>query len=383
MEVAAEEEGKVIVDTHAIHGINWSLILRLLKGRPKRDVKDRFDILMSIERTPATQVLDVAKAFPQKKKLSPEEGKLKQTALQMKQKEAKLIKAIEAKAMYEASERTNALVDKAAMEVDARELSEDDYRSKVVAGDNVITEFDFDSVADGLKSSDDGTSSMGNASASQGATWVSLLGSPSSKKGITKLYFTPFETINGVSMVSFTVEEFIESIKEFDAHLVGNFVGKRLDYIFQVFIIRPWRPFIETEESELKTIPIWVNLNKVPSHLWTPHGIEKIASFIGTPLFLDKVTEDRTRTSFARVCVEADIDKDLPSIIPISYEGIRKSNVEVEYNWISTKCSEYKVFGHSILNCPKNLSIVKNVSIVSFRSRLKHMTYVDSYLNLS
>ncbi|KAF6150531.1 hypothetical protein GIB67_030332 [Kingdonia uniflora] len=172
----------------------------------------------------------IYEAFPQKKKLSSEEGKLKQTTLQIKQKEAKLIKAIEAKALYEASVETNARVDNGvgetcdeitpeivhingvfvfslndaqidgvsnsetklidaqiervnnsipdcnfgenqllhdnclnkypsknstAMEVDACELSEDDYRSKVVAGDDVITELDFDSAGDGLKSSDD------------------------------------------------------------------------------------------------------------------------------------------------------------------------------------------------------------------------------------
>ncbi|KAF6163527.1 hypothetical protein GIB67_002532 [Kingdonia uniflora] len=192
-----------------------------------------------------------------------------------------------------------------------------------------------------------------------GATWASLLGSPSSKKVITKLNFTPLETINGVFAISFMAEEFIENIKEFYAYLVGNFVGKRLDYIFirdtlcktwklkglvdvtlqnnnifffkfsssedrdrvlemgsqfianRFFIIRPWRPFIETEEYTLKTIPIWVNLKKVPSHLLTPHGIGKISSFIGMPLFLDKVTEDRIITSFARVCMEVGIDKDL------------------------------------------------------------------------
>ncbi|KAF6155354.1 hypothetical protein GIB67_019880 [Kingdonia uniflora] len=167
-------------------------------------------------------------------------------------------------------------------------------------------------------------------------------------------------------------EEFIESIKEFDAYLVGNFVGKILDYIFvmdtlcktwklkgpvdgtlqnnnifffkfssseekdrvlemgsqfiisRFFINRLWRPFVEIEKSELKTIPIWVNLKKVLSHLWTSHGIGKITSFIGTPLFLDKVTKDRTRTSFARVCVKVDIDQDLPKYHPYCLLGVEK-----------------------------------------------------------
>ncbi|KAF6161939.1 hypothetical protein GIB67_014141 [Kingdonia uniflora] len=50
METAAEKEDKIIVDIQAIHGNDWSLISSMLKGRPTRDVKDRFDILMSTQR---------------------------------------------------------------------------------------------------------------------------------------------------------------------------------------------------------------------------------------------------------------------------------------------------------------------------------------------
>ncbi|KAF6172969.1 hypothetical protein GIB67_006345 [Kingdonia uniflora] len=231
---------------------------------------------------------------------------------------------------------------------------------------------------------------------------------PSRSKGLIKLNFTPLETIDGSPKVSFKAEEFKESIEEFDSYLIGNSVGKRLEYSFVrdflikewnlkslvevtmknnifflkfssseemegmlkmdpqsinsvLFVIRPWRPFIETEDSELKTIPIWVNLKKVPVHLWTSHGIAKIASFIGTPLLLDKKTEDWTTSSFARVCVEVHSDKDLPNFIPIVYEGIRRLNIEVEYNWIPTKCSACKVFGHNTLKCPKKVGNDSNV----------------------
>ncbi|KAF5202725.1 hypothetical protein FRX31_007689, partial [Thalictrum thalictroides] len=68
----------------------------------------------------------------------------------------------------------------------------------------------------------------------------------------------------------------------------------------QLFILRPWKLFIEAEFSDLKTIPIWVVMKKFPMELWDDEGFGRVASTIGTPLFVDNLTESMTRTSYAR-----------------------------------------------------------------------------------
>ncbi|KAF5181014.1 hypothetical protein FRX31_029400, partial [Thalictrum thalictroides] len=69
----------------------------------------------------------------------------------------------------------------------------------------------------------------------------------------------------------------------------------------QLFILRPWKLFVEAEFNDLKTIPVWVVMKKFPMELWDDEGFGRIVSAIGTPLFVDKLTETMARISYARV----------------------------------------------------------------------------------
>ncbi|KAF5199969.1 hypothetical protein FRX31_010444, partial [Thalictrum thalictroides] len=66
----------------------------------------------------------------------------------------------------------------------------------------------------------------------------------------------------------------------------------------QLFILRPWKLFIEAEFNDLKTIPIWVVMKKFPMELWDDEGFGRVASTIGTPMFVDKLTETMAKTSY-------------------------------------------------------------------------------------
>lgn len=48
---------------------------------------------------------------------------------------------------------------------------------------------------------------------------------------------------------------------------------------------------------------------------WTSEGLSFIASGIGIPLYMDSVTEAKSRLHFAKVCVELDFQDDMPSSI--------------------------------------------------------------------
>ncbi|KAF5194502.1 hypothetical protein FRX31_015911 [Thalictrum thalictroides] len=75
----------------------------------------------------------------------------------------------------------------------------------------------------------------------------------------------------------------------------------------QLFILRPWKLFVEAKFNDLNTIPVWVVMKRFPMELWDDEGFGRVASTIGKPLVIDKRTESMTRTFYACVCVEIDI----------------------------------------------------------------------------
>ncbi|KAF5187491.1 hypothetical protein FRX31_022922, partial [Thalictrum thalictroides] len=85
----------------------------------------------------------------------------------------------------------------------------------------------------------------------------------------------------------------------------------------QLFVVRPWKLFVEAETEELKTIPIWVLFKKLPIELWDRKGFSQVGSAIGRPLFADKPTEDRSITSYARRCIEVDLKCKYPNHVDV------------------------------------------------------------------
>ncbi|KAL5729650.1 hypothetical protein ACHQM5_002572 [Ranunculus cassubicifolius] len=169
------------------------------------------------------------------------------------------------------------------------------------------------------------------------------------------LRYIPPTLVNGKAEVHVKSEQFDHLKKDYGKLLIGSFVEKRAPFRFvrdkveeawntQEFImktygehsysfqfpndnarsdaleigsfriashffhVQPWRPFIEADLHELKSIPIWVILHKYPSDMWDDLGFSQVASAIGKPMYPDKLTERKARTEFARVCVEIDID---------------------------------------------------------------------------
>ncbi|XP_052197386.1 uncharacterized protein LOC127804553 [Diospyros lotus] len=84
-----------------------------------------------------------------------------------------------------------------------------------------------------------------------------------------------------------------------------------------------------------------------------------MASQIERPLYADPMTEDRSRFSYARVCVDVNVSSKFPKFIDIDqgYDeatGERRiSRLQIEYQWIPSICSHCKVFAHSDSQCPK------------------------------
>ncbi|PWA74280.1 zinc knuckle CX2CX4HX4C [Artemisia annua] len=95
--------------------------------------------------------------------------------------------------------------------------------------------------------------------------------------------------------------------------------------------------------------------------MFIPTEMCEVASRLGTPLIMDVVTttvcnRGTGSTGFARVLVEVDAKKGLPSQVEIVYKN-SESNVtgskfvDVEYDWKPPLCSTCKVFGHNNGQC--------------------------------
>ncbi|KAF5196916.1 hypothetical protein FRX31_013498 [Thalictrum thalictroides] len=113
----------------------------------------------------------------------------------------------------------------------------------------------------------------------------------------------------------------------------------------QLFILRPWKLFVEAEFNDLKTIPVWVVMKKFPMELWDDEGFDRVASTIGTPLFVDKLTETMARTSYARVCVEIDTKCTYPDHATVVLDEKRTFKIPFEYNWKPQRCTRVMCLG--------------------------------------
>lgn len=85
-----------------------------------------------------------------------------------------------------------------------------------------------------------------------------------------------------------------------------------------------------------------------------------MASLIGKPLFTDKMTAERERLAFARVCIEVKAGATLPEEILLQDVNGSRSMQKIEYEWIPVSCSHCNVFGHIEARCPKKAKVVQH-----------------------
>ncbi|KAF5204767.1 hypothetical protein FRX31_005647 [Thalictrum thalictroides] len=111
---------------------------------------------------------------------------------------------------------------------------------------------------------------------------------------------------------------------------------------------------VEANRGSIASVPVWVKLFNVPKFLWNPKGLSSLTSTIGKPICCDKMTEKRTMLNFARVSVEVEAEKTLPSVIKANIKGNKVAIMRVEYPWKPSICTICKAFGHTNESCGKD-----------------------------
>ncbi|PWA75859.1 hypothetical protein CTI12_AA238320 [Artemisia annua] len=118
------------------------------------------------------------------------------------------------------------------------------------------------------------------------------------------------------------------------------------------FFVQKWEAGLCMVKPEPSKVPIWVKIYNVPLEAWNTEGISSIASSVGNPIIMDRITASMClraygRASFARVLVEVDASRELAESIEICYNKLGKSmNLRVGYDWKPPLCTHCKVFGH-------------------------------------
>ncbi|CAI8595347.1 unnamed protein product [Vicia faba] len=120
-------------------------------------------------------------------------------------------------------------------------------------------------------------------------------------------------------------------------------------------IIFKWRPDFSMERDMLRTLPIWVKLPKLPTHMWGVSSLGKIGSVIRSTLFTDVCTIDKLRVSYARILVDVDVTQKLQEEFDIHYDGCDRIQ-KVEYEWRPKYCEKCQKVGH-ICNVEKKPTV--------------------------
>ena len=68
-------------------------------------------------------------------------------------------------------------------------------------------------------------------------------------------------------------------------------------------------------------------------------------------MHLDTLTEDHSRLSFARICIEVDVNCTFPKSALLDLGNGKYSTIRIEYPWVPQNCTHCKIFGHSQVKC--------------------------------
>jgi len=120
-------------------------------------------------------------------------------------------------------------------------------------------------------------------------------------------------------------------------------------------VLQQWKPLLELKREKQTTVPVWIRLKNLPLDLWTAPTISAIASTVGKPLFVDQRTEQTQRISFARVCVELQVNQPRFSSAKVRLNGVARS-IAIKYEWKPAECLKCGSFGH---NCASGRKAVQ------------------------
>ncbi|KAK4267720.1 hypothetical protein QN277_024463 [Acacia crassicarpa] len=115
-------------------------------------------------------------------------------------------------------------------------------------------------------------------------------------------------------------------------------------------LVQRWRPnFNPWKADQQKRVAVWVRIPDLPHELYNVESIRRIGNMIGRTLKIDRTTAFSEKGSFARMCVEVDLQR--PLLPGFSHLGEER---RFEFEGLHLVCFSCGRYGHRMDQCTAN-----------------------------
>jgi hypothetical protein len=116
--------------------------------------------------------------------------------------------------------------------------------------------------------------------------------------------------------------------------------------------IKPWHTGFNSAEEIPSRVPVWVRLPRLPLEFWREDILHSISMLLGKPVGSATQTQDRKVISFARICVEVDLNNPLPDSMEICMGSVSWIQ-QLDYETLPFRCRICHEYGHLLRRCPR------------------------------
>ncbi|XP_057836070.2 uncharacterized protein LOC131046358 [Cryptomeria japonica] len=116
--------------------------------------------------------------------------------------------------------------------------------------------------------------------------------------------------------------------------------------------IKPWHSGFNATEDLPTRVPVWVRLPWLPLEFWREDILLRIAALLGKPAAIAHNTLEKKVFSYARICVEIDLNNPLPDSLEI-FIGSASWIQLLDYESLPFRCRFCHEYGHLQRQCPR------------------------------
>ncbi|XP_010541204.1 PREDICTED: uncharacterized protein LOC104814725 [Tarenaya hassleriana] len=120
-------------------------------------------------------------------------------------------------------------------------------------------------------------------------------------------------------------------------------------------VVFTWCPSLDQPKPKLIAMPTWVtfkNLLLLP--LYNSDSLNRIATSVGNPLYLDRTRTKKENLLVAPVFVDVPLDSSSPSVVVVSILNDKAYRISVAYDWLPLRCNLHSEMGHGGRFCPNH-----------------------------